>query len=82
MKKILITLILASSVMGSANASFLGDVGDWVSGAVEHAATEIGDLIIVTKAPPAQSPMSLRKSAWTEVLSANIINHIFILVSG
>jgi hypothetical protein len=34
--------------MGSANASFLGDVCDWVSGAVEHAATEIGDQAIKT----------------------------------
>jgi len=43
MKKMLIVLMLAgSSVMGSANASFLGDIGDWVSGAVEHATTDLG----------------------------------------
>jgi hypothetical protein len=28
--------------MGSANASFLGDIGDWVSGAVEHTVNDIG----------------------------------------
>jgi len=47
MKKMLIVLMLAgSSVIGSANASFLGDIGDWVSGAVEHAATDLGDQAI------------------------------------
>lgn len=43
MKKMLIVLMLVgSSVTGSANASFLGDIGDWVSGAVEHIATDVG----------------------------------------
>ena len=43
MKKMLIVLMM---VCGSANASFLGDIGDWVSGAVEHAATDLGDQAI------------------------------------
>jgi len=43
MKKMLIVLMLVgSSVTGSANASFLGDIGDWVSGAVEHTVNDIG----------------------------------------
>lgn len=43
MKKMLIILMLAgSSVVGSANASFLGDIGDWISGTVEHVANDVG----------------------------------------